>query len=110
MACACLGRALNRHRASAKLALSSQTEGAMNIQFILQLLINGLLLGAFYTTMALGFSTIWGVMRLINLAHGEFLMMGAYVAWFFFNPQREQNLMLSTDNGLNTLLVMALIA
>lgn len=82
----------------------------MSIEFILQLLINGLLLGAFYATMALGFSTIWGVMRLINLAHGEFLMMGAFVAWFFYNPLREQNLSLSTDNGFTTLLVMGLIA
>lgn len=61
-----------------------------------QLLINGILLGAFYATMALGFSTIWGVMRLINLAHGEFLLVAAYVAWFFFNPTREQGLQIGS--------------
>jgi branched-chain amino acid transport system permease protein len=58
----------------------------MNWMFLLQLLINGILLGGLYTTMSLGFSTIWGVMRLINLAHGEFLFLAAFVAWFFFNP------------------------
>ena len=62
------------------------------MNFFLQLTINGILLGSFYATMSLGFSTIWGVMRLINLAHGEFLLMGGFVAWFFFNPEREQNL------------------
>ena len=62
------------------------------MDLLLQLTINGILLGAFYATMALGFSVIWGVMRLINLAHGEFLLMAAYVAWFFFNPTREQQL------------------
>jgi branched-chain amino acid transport system permease protein len=68
----------------------------MDIEFFIQLTINGLLLGGFYATMTLGFSIIWGVMRLINLAHGEFLLMAAYVAWFFFNPQREQNLVIGS--------------
>ena len=64
------------------------------MDFFLQLTINGILLGGFYAMMTVGFSTIWGVMNLINLAHGEFLLMGAYVAWFFFNPSREQSIYL----------------
>jgi branched-chain amino acid transport system permease protein len=47
----------------------------------LQALINGIMLGGFYGVMVLGFSVIWGVMGVINLAHGEFIMLGAYVAW-----------------------------
>ncbi len=47
----------------------------------LQALINGILLGGFYAAMVLGFSIIWGVMGVINLAHGEFVMAGAYVTW-----------------------------
>lgn len=51
---------------------------------LLQALVSGLLLGGFYAVMVLGFSVIWGVMGVINLAHGEFLMIGAYLAWGLF--------------------------
>jgi branched-chain amino acid transport system permease protein len=47
----------------------------------LQALINGVMLGGFYSVMVLGFSVIWGVMGVINLAHGEFVMLGAYITW-----------------------------
>jgi branched-chain amino acid transport system permease protein len=47
----------------------------------LQALINGLMLGGFYGVMVLGFSVIWGVMGVINLAHGELIMVGAYITW-----------------------------
>jgi branched-chain amino acid transport system permease protein len=50
-------------------------------QFI-QAVINGIMLGGFYAVMVLGFSIIWGVMGVINLAHGEFIMAGAYTTWF----------------------------
>lgn len=52
----------------------------------LQALINGILLGGFYAAMVLGFSIIWGVMGVINLSHGEFIMMGAFMAWMFSKP------------------------
>ena len=39
------------------------------------------MLGGFYAVMVLGFSIIWGVMGVINLAHGELLMVGAYLTW-----------------------------
>ncbi len=47
-----------------------------------QALINGIMLGGFYAAMMLGFSVIWGVMGVINLAHGEFIMVGAYLTWW----------------------------
>ncbi len=47
----------------------------------LQTIINGIMLGGFYSVMVLGFSVIWGVMGVINLAHGEFIMVGAYITW-----------------------------
>ncbi len=50
----------------------------------LQALLNGILVGGFYGFMVLGFSIIWGVMGIINLAHGEYVMMGAYFAWAMF--------------------------
>jgi len=48
----------------------------------LQALINGISTGGMLTIMVLGFSIIWGVMGVINFAHGEFIMVGAYMAWY----------------------------
>lgn len=42
------------------------------------LLINGLIYGLFYALMAIGLSMIFGVLKLVNFAHGEFFMVGAY--------------------------------
>jgi branched-chain amino acid transport system permease protein len=48
----------------------------------LQAIINGIATGGMLTLMVLGFSIIWGVMGVINFAHGEFIMVGAYLAWY----------------------------
>lgn len=45
-------------------------------------LINGLQIGAIYALMALGYSMVYGILKLINFAHGEILMVGAYAAYF----------------------------
>jgi branched-chain amino acid transport system permease protein len=50
----------------------------------LQVLVNGILLGGVYGIMALGMSLIWGVMRIINVAHGALVMLGAYLAFWTF--------------------------
>jgi branched-chain amino acid transport system permease protein len=47
-----------------------------------QVLVNGVLLGGLYACMAIGFSVIWGVMNIINLAHGSMIIMGAYVTYY----------------------------
>jgi len=47
----------------------------------LQVLINGVLLGGVYGCAAIGFSVIWGVMNLINLAHGSMIILGAYITY-----------------------------
>jgi branched-chain amino acid transport system permease protein len=49
-----------------------------------QVLINGILLGGVYGIMALGMSLIWGVMKIINVAHGALVMLGAYFAFWTF--------------------------
>ncbi|MCY3663477.1 MAG: branched-chain amino acid ABC transporter permease [bacterium] len=51
------------------------------MSYFAQALVNGIALGGMYTILVLGFSIIWGVMGVINLAHGEFVMVGAYLAW-----------------------------
>jgi len=48
----------------------------------LQALINGISTGGMLALMVVGFSIIWGVLGVINFAHGEFLMIGAYMAWY----------------------------
>ena len=46
-----------------------------------QVITNGILLGGLYACMAMGFSLIWGVMNIINLAHGSMIIIGAYVTY-----------------------------
>ena len=50
------------------------------LQLFLQQLTNGLTLGAIYALIALGYTMIYGVVQLINFAHGEVFMVGAYAA------------------------------
>lgn len=50
----------------------------------LQVIINGLVLGGLYACVGLGFSLVYGVMRIVNLAHGAMIMLGAYVAYLLF--------------------------
>jgi len=50
----------------------------------LNVLISGIVIGALYALAAEGLNLIWGVMRIVNMAHGEFLMLGSYVAYYLF--------------------------
>ena len=40
------------------------------------------MLGGLFALISIGLTLIWGVMKIINFAHGEFLMIGLYVAYF----------------------------
>jgi branched-chain amino acid transport system permease protein len=48
---------------------------------LLQIIVGGLLLGAVYALFSAGLTLIWGMMNVINFAHGEFVMIGMYVAF-----------------------------
>jgi branched-chain amino acid transport system permease protein len=54
------------------------------MDIILQAVINGLLLGGIYAVVALGFSLVWGVMNVINVSHGAFVMLGAFATYWLF--------------------------
>src|SRR3712207_9432009 len=48
---------------------------------LLQQIINGLVLGSMYALVALGYTMVYGIINLINFAHGEVLMVGALTSW-----------------------------
>ncbi|MGD0230560.1 MAG: branched-chain amino acid ABC transporter permease [Syntrophorhabdales bacterium] len=52
------------------------------LAYILQQFVNGLQLGAIYALIALGYTMVYGVLRLINFAHGDIFMFGAFVAYY----------------------------
>jgi len=53
--------------------------------FTLQILANGVVLGCLYACIAVGFSLVWGVLNVINLMHGSFIVLGSYLAWGAYN-------------------------
>ncbi|MBS1177483.1 MAG: putative amino-acid transrane transporter protein, partial [Proteobacteria bacterium] len=70
----------------------------------IQQIINGLVLGSMYALVALGYTMVYGIINLINFAHGEVLMVGALVSWTVVT--------LMADSGLPgwLLLLISLIA
>jgi len=50
----------------------------------LQVLVNGLVLGGLYACIAVGFSLVWGVLNIINILHGTFVVIGSYAAYFAY--------------------------
>ena len=55
---------------------------ARSLPVILQVLLDGILMGGIYASCAVGFSLIFGVLRIINIVHGEFIMLGAFTTYW----------------------------
>jgi branched-chain amino acid transport system permease protein len=72
-----------------------------------QQLVNGILLGSIYALIALGYTMVYGVLKLINFAHGEVFMIGAYAALFAswglgYTPNNAMN----GSNPINLLIML----
>lgn len=54
----------------------------MSLQELLQQVVNGLSVGSIYALLALGYTMVYGILRLINFAHGDIYMLGAFVGFW----------------------------
>lgn len=61
-----------------------------SVAVFFQHLTNGLTLGGIYALIALGYTMVYGILKFINFAHGDILMVGAYIGMFAFNFLRGQ--------------------
>ncbi len=54
----------------------------MDFSTFMQQMVNGISLGSMYALIAIGYTMVYGVLRLINFAHGDIMMVGAFIAYF----------------------------
>lgn len=55
------------------------------MEVFIQQIVNGLFLGSVYALMALGYTMVYGIIKLINFAHGEIYMIGSFIGYFLIN-------------------------
>jgi branched-chain amino acid transport system permease protein len=70
----------------------------MNLVTVLDIVIGGLLMGGIYALIAMGLSLQYGVARVLNIAHGEFIMLGAFATWVLY-----------TTLGINPLISLVIV-
>ena len=56
----------------------------MSISYILQSIISGILLGGIYALLSVGFGLTWGTMKVLNISHAVFAVLGAFIAYWLF--------------------------
>jgi len=54
------------------------------LEIVAQAVINGLLIGGIYALVSIGVTLIFGVVKIVNFAQGEFVMIGMYITFFLF--------------------------
>ncbi len=64
-----------------------------NMEIIIQQFINGLFLGSVYALMALGYTMVYGIINLINFAHGEIYMIGSFIGYFLIHTFNNYNVL-----------------
>src|ERR1700761_7945894 len=79
------------------------------MNWLLQQLINGLSLGAIYALIALGYTMVYGVLRFINFAHSDVMMLGAFAA-FFIAPWISKIMGPATYGGGLAVMVLSALA
>lgn len=77
------------------------------METLIQQIINGLVLGSMYALVALGYTMVYGIINLINFAHGEVLMVGALTSWSIIGLMKES---MPGTPGWLILLIALLIA
>src|SRR4051812_45312516 len=70
----------------------------MDLSLLADLVVNGLVIGGIYAVIAIGLNMQYGLMRILNIAHGEFLMVGAFLMFT-----------LHTVTGISPLLLLPLV-
>ena len=54
----------------------------MSVETFIQQLINGLTLGSVYALIALGYTMVYGIIKLLNFAHGDIFMVGSFIRYY----------------------------
>lgn len=72
---------------------------------VMQLIWNGLIVGSFYALVALGYSMVYGIIKLLNFAHGDIYMLGAFVGFFTLSAFG-----ISAETSIPLLLVILLLS
>ena len=67
--------------ATQRLQKTFKQRGRQDMSLVISQLINGLQSGSVYALVALGYSMVYGIIMLLNFAHGDVIMVGAYIAW-----------------------------
>src|SRR6185436_2310947 len=79
----------------------------MNLVLILEQTLNGLQLGVMLFLLAAGLTLVFGIMNMVNLAHGALYMVGAYLTTFFY--QQTGSYLLAVVLGLASTLVVGIV-